>query len=206
MDFIYQVVALFGLTINDPKVIAFLATYPSLKLDKPSSGSQYVIGKAYGFDLLFDGGRMPKDRLLNTLFLYADNIDQHKGFAGKLPLGFKFLQTHAELAAIKQPDTTWVIGEGRVPSTHSAPDSATWITPEFNVFATYLNDSIKAHLLQIQPYKPLDIENEWKPAVTWQKMALENNMFEAIKLYRSQYDVGMAEAKKAISDFINLIA
>ena len=134
MDFIHQVVALFGLTIDDPKVIAFLATFPSLKLDKPSSGSQYVIGKAYGFDLLFDGGRMPKDRLLNSLFLYADNIDKHKEFTGELPLGFKFMQTHKALAAIKQPDTTWVLGEGRVPSNHPAPDSATWITPELNLF------------------------------------------------------------------------
>ncbi len=205
MDFIHQVVAMFGRTIDDPTIIAFLATYPTLKLDKPSDGSQYVIGKEYGFDLLFDGGRMPKDRQLSTVFLYADGIDKHKAFAGELPLGFKFMQTHAELVAIKQPESTWVIGEGRVPSNHAAPDSATWITQTFNLSASYLNDSIKAHLFQIGPYKPLDIENEWKPAPTWQKLALEKNLVEAIKLYRNEHDVGMAEAKNAITEYINAV-
>ncbi len=205
MGFIHQVVALLGLTIDNQKVQAFLANYPTLKIDKPSSGSQYVIGKAYGFYLLFDGGRMPKDRPLTTLFLYADNIHKHSEFTGELPLGFKFMQTHKALAAIKQPDTTWVIGEGRMTSNHPAPDSATWITPEFNLLASYLNDSIKAHIFQIQPYKPLDIENEWKPAPTWQKMALEKNMVEAIKLYRSEHNVGMAEAKKAIEEYVSAI-
>ncbi len=206
MDFINQVVALFGLTIDNPKVQTFLANYPTLKIDKPSSGSQYVIGKEYGFDLLFDGGRMPKDRPLNTLFLYADNIDKHKKFMGELPFGFQFMQTHSQLTAIKQPDTTWVMGEGRVPSNHAAPDSATWIMPAFNLFANYLNDSIKTHIIQIQPYKPLDIENEWKPAPTWQKLALEKNLVEAIKLYRCEHNVGMAEAKSAIEEYINSTA
>ena len=162
MDFILKVVSLFGLTIDDPKVEVFLADYPTLKKDKPSNGNQYVIGKDYGFDLLFEGGRMPKSRFLEVLFLYSDKVDKHKGYEGELPLGFKFMQTHAELVAIKEPDTTWVIGEGRVPSSHPAPDSATWITPEFNIFVVYLNDSIKMHRMQISPYKPLDIANEWK--------------------------------------------
>ena len=202
MDFILKVVGLFGLTIDDPKVRAFLADYPSIKKDKPSSGSQYLIGKEYGFDLLFEGDRLPQSRFLNTLFLYADGVDKHKAFVGDLPFGFKFMQTHAELVAIKQPDTTWVLGQGRVPSDHPAPDSATWVTPEFNLFVTYSNNSIKTHLIQIQPFKPINIESEWKPAPTWQKMAAEKKMLDAIKLYREEHAVSMAEAKAAIEAYV----
>ena len=204
MTFIYQVASLFGLTIKDQTVIDFLADYPSLKYDKPDAGSQYVIGKEYGFDLLFDGGRMPKDRFLSAIFLYSANIDKHKAFTGDLPFGFKFMQAHAELVAIKQPDTTWVIGEGRVGTNHCAPDSASWLTPEFELSAHYLNDSIKAHRFQVQPYAPLDIESKWKQDPTWQKMALEKNIVEAIKLYRSEHNVGMAEAKKTIEEYVRL--
>jgi hypothetical protein len=62
MDFISKIVSLFGLTLGAPKIQAFLAEYPALKINKSSEGNQYVIGKLYGFEWLFEGERMSKTR------------------------------------------------------------------------------------------------------------------------------------------------
>jgi hypothetical protein len=198
MEFIDSVVKLFGRTINDPDVVALLSQYPSARTQKPNDGCQFVVCREKGFDLEFSGGRMPTDRKLTQLFLYSDKVDGHQQFCGALPFGFRFMQTHRELVSICNPDRTWVIGEGRVQAAHSAPDSATWVTEEFNLFASYSKGSIQALRFQIGPHKPLDIDREWKPAPIWQSCARNDDLVKAIKLYRDEHNVGMAEAKSKI--------
>lgn len=111
---------LFGLRYTDEAVSRFLSRRPPHKADHPSDGSQYVVCRQGGFDLLFDtrdivaeAGKL-QDRRLSGIFFYNEGVSKHQRYEGPLPLGFAFADGRPGLLKKHTPERTWVIGEGRV--------------------------------------------------------------------------------------------
>ena len=191
---------LFGLRYDDPNITEFLAGQPAHRADGPSDGSQYIISKEGGFDLLFEdetylgGAGNKQNRVLSAVFLYNEGADKHSRFLGKLPFDFSFDDDCHELRQRKIPDRTWVIGEGRVSLDHPEPDHDRWELPPLIVSARY--DGLKVHHFQISFRND---EPEWIPPETWESLALlPDRKLDAIRLYREKHGVGMAEAKLAV--------
>lgn len=90
--------ALFRQPLDSPDVEAFLAKYPEHQIRKPNSGSQHVLFRSLGFDLLFrpltgpQGGPSKKLRLLITVFLDRAGKDKFQEFATP-PFGITFRDT-----------------------------------------------------------------------------------------------------------------
>lgn len=196
------------MSYDDPKVVAALASQPGHKLDKPSDGSQFVVSKEGGFDLLFEDRNIEsvkQNRVLCCVYLYGNSSQKRKTFAGVLPMGFRWSATRSDLINSGLPNRTWVVGEGRVAVDANFSDedkSDTWITPAFNLHASYRADCL-LDSLQLAPSKELRIEDEWKKTPTWEDLALiESRKMEAIQQFKSENKVSTLEAKKAIDFFI----
>lgn len=160
---------LFGLAYTDEAVTAFLAKHPPHKADKPGDGSQYVVCRQGGFDLLFDtrhaetaSASKRQDRRLSGIFFYNEGVDKHQRYPGPLPLGFTFTDGRPGLLHKHPPERTWVIGEGRVPVDHPEPDHDRWDFAPLQISAHYGDGVQIRYFVASQPSgKP-----EWKPAET----------------------------------------
>lgn len=203
---ILEFIKLFGERVDSPAMQALLATTPPHRLDKPADGSQYLVSREGGFDLLFEdanaiGGRR-QNRTLCCIFRYADGVDRHKAFSGALPFGFDLGDKRADLLAKKAPVRTWVIGEGRVPIEHPNPDSDTWQSEAITVTAIYADNQVRN--FQIVPFSVANEEDEWKAPPTWRELAMSpETKAAAIKRFRQEAGVGLADAKKAVDDYIS---
>lgn len=201
---------LFGLAYTDEAVTAFLSKHPPHKAEKPSDGSQYIVCRAGGFDLLFDTRHAEsaptskrQDRRLSGVFFYNEGVDKHQRYPGPLPLGFAFTDGRPGLLRKHTPERTWVIGEGRVPVDHPEPDHDRWSIEPLQISAHYGDGTEIRYFVVSQPSgKP-----EWKPAETWQSLALwPDRKADAIQLYRAKHSVGMAQAKRAVEQHAAQVA
>jgi hypothetical protein len=167
MNFVALAIKNFGSSFDSAEVQSMLALMPAYRLDKPSDGSQYLISRDGGFDLLFEDkeaifGRR-QNRILTGVFLYANGADKHKEFSGELPYGFTCAENRSQLLAKCQPNRTWVIGQGRVLVTYTNPDSDTWLAETCNISASYFDDG-RVHNFLLTPPAELDEATEWKPS------------------------------------------
>ncbi|WP_223412993.1 hypothetical protein [Roseovarius aestuarii] len=109
-----------------------LRTHPTFQIERPESGTQYVISRDEGVDLLFrpddgaQGGNTKHLRKCQSIFLYAQGHDDHEQFAGDLPLGFKFSYPRLELLERCAPQRTWKIGLGEVDVGFPNPSHDRW--------------------------------------------------------------------------------
>lgn len=93
---------LFKLRIDEAPVVEFLKRFPEHRITKPSDGTQYVIFKPLGFDLIFQplagpqGGPSKKLRVLKGAFLFRAGEEKHQEFRA-LPFGLKFTDTRDQL-------------------------------------------------------------------------------------------------------------
>ena len=147
---------LFGLRYDDPGITELLASQPPHRAGKPSDGSQYIICKQGGFDLLFrdsaylGGPGHKQNRVLTTVFLYNEGVDKHSRFPGALPLDFTFDDGCHGLRQKKTPDRVWVIGEGSVSLDHPDPDHDRWELPNFLVSACYSSLEITHFQIEVR--------------------------------------------------------
>ncbi len=196
--------SLFGKRYEDETVAAFLAGHPPHTLDKPSDGDQYLLCKAGGFDLLFEdpdtrGPGRKQDRRLVSIFLFNEGVQGHRRYTGVLPYDFSFDDVRATLRSKRKPDFVWVLGEGRATLDHPNPDSDTWALDGLKFSAHYAEGDDAPRYFTINP--PVD-GPEWVAPDSWQKLALiPGRLAEAIKLYRAENAVGIAEAKAAIDRY-----
>lgn len=202
-----RAVQLFGKSYDSPDVLEFLTDLPEHKLGKPNDGSQHAVSARGGFELAFTdehavGGRR-QNRILTAVFLYSGGVQQFQGCQWSLPFGFNFQDQRSKLLEKIRPDRTWVIGEGRVQLNHPSPSHDTWVSAEFNLSAHYSDDAATISYFVVTLPKPLRVEDEWKPQVTWQTLALDPaRKLEAIKLYKAERTMSTAEAKLAIEEFL----
>jgi hypothetical protein len=142
-----EITSLFGKNIENEEIKTLLSRIPDHRIEKQSDGSQYVVAKLSGIDLLFsepedsENRTSPKTRLLSAAFLYNEGTDKHQRYEGEIPFGFAFADTRSQLLEKRTPDRTWVIGEGAVSVDHPNPDHDRWTTDEFQLFANYKADS-----------------------------------------------------------------
>ncbi|MGC1142486.1 hypothetical protein V6274_13945 [Pseudomonas aeruginosa] len=153
---IKDISSVFGRNIEDELVKRLLDRIPDHRVQKQSDGSQYVVAKASGLDLLFsepndsESRTSPKTRVLSAAFLFNEGMDKHQRYEGEIPFGFLFSDTRTKLLDKRMPDRTWVIGEGAVSVDHPNPDNDRWTTDEFQLFATYKADgTIRDFTLQL---------------------------------------------------------
>ncbi|MEN4905074.1 hypothetical protein [Luteimonas sp. TWI1437] len=102
---------LFGRPYDDDEVIRSLATLPPHKAQRPSDGSQYVVSKAGGFELMFEdpntrGAGHRQHRTLAAVFLFNAGVDGYSRYAGTIPFGFSLDDTRSALIARHPPDLT----------------------------------------------------------------------------------------------------
>jgi hypothetical protein len=147
---------LFGEHYDSTIVQEFLSQAPPHKIQKPSDGSQYVVCKQGGFDLLFEdlnaGGRGNKqDRRLGAIFFYNSGSDKHERYIGSFPYEFTFDDMRTGLIKKCQPFRSGVIGEGEVPVTFPFPSMDIWKVGEFELSAHYYSDTHEIHRFQLQP-------------------------------------------------------
>ncbi len=196
---------LFGKRYDDPTVTQALASMPEHKADKPSDGAQYILSKKGGFEMLFEdpvnrGAGNRQNRTLKAIFFYNEGVQGYARFRGEVPFGFSLDAQRPGLIGRQLPDRTWVIGEGRVPVDHPAPDHDQWAFDGLTISAHYDDDGTTVRYFLVQPASD---EPEWQPdpedTETWQKLALiPERKLDAIKLYRQEHGGGMAEAKAAV--------
>ena len=133
---------LLGQNIESDKVTSLLESNPSFEVGRPDSGSQYVISKELGVDLLFEpnegflAGKTKHLRNCQALFFYSEGRDGHSEFSGQLPFGFTFSSQRSELISKKKPLRTWKVGKGEVPVDFPNPSHDKW---------TFESDYISAH-------------------------------------------------------------
>ena len=96
---------LFGLRLDSPKVVQFLADHPGHTIGRPYVGDQYVAFKASGLSFLFRAfpmvGEAQKSkhlRVLNTVFLYREGQDGYRGFR-RPPFKIHWTDTRASMVA-----------------------------------------------------------------------------------------------------------
>ena len=205
MNFLDELSRCFGKSLDAPELTALLNTQAPYRADKPSDGSQYVVSKPGGFDLLFKDEQpvagKRAHRVLVSIFLYAEGADQHRAYAGELPYGFSITDTRAALIAKRMPERTWVIGEGRVSVDHPAPDSDRWSGEVYDLSTQYWDDG-RVHHFQLTPHVVADPSREWKAPPTWKALALDPaRKFEALQLYRAEHGGSVSAAKAAIDAF-----
>lgn len=143
---IKDIIGVLGRNIEDEQVKQLLNRIADHRVQKQSDGSQYVVAKVSGLDLLFsepddsENRTSPKTRLLSAAFLYNEGIDKHQRYKGEIPFEFSFNDTRTKLLEKRMPDRTWVIGKGAVSVDHPNPNHDRWTTDEFQLFANYKAD------------------------------------------------------------------
>ena len=123
---------LFGKLIDSDEVNEFLRENSSFKVERPDSGTQYVISSGEGVDLLFQpddgaqGGKTKHLRKCQSIFLYSQGKDDHEQFSGNIPLGFFFSDSRQKLIEKCIPQRTWKIGQGEVNVNFPNPSHDRW--------------------------------------------------------------------------------
>lgn len=205
MNFINDVVRLFGYAITSEEVTAFLARQMPHRIGQQSDGNQYISSPEGGFDLLFSDSpsaprRHPQYRSLVAAFLFSAGAEKHKEFKGELPFDFSFQDSRQRLIDKCEPGRTWVLGRGRVPVTYMHPYSDSWHTELFNLHVQYREDR-RIHHFQVAPSVPFT--EEMAPP-TWQELALLSDQRRAaMQLYQKENNVNAVEAKRAIDQYIH---
>ena len=129
--------------IDSKEVFGFLGKYPSFKIERPESGSQYVISKELGVDLMFipDEGRLPGKtkhlRKCNSVFLYSQGKDKHEQYKGYIPLDFSLGDSREQLIEKHTPERAWKIGKGQVDLNFPNPSHDRWLFDNYYVSAHY---------------------------------------------------------------------
>lgn len=200
-----RIFQLFGELYESEPVEQFLASQPPHRLTKPSDGAQYVVSKKGGFDLLFKnigpGGLGRKQqRLLHTVYLYNDKAEGHSRYPEPLPLGFAFNDTRASLFAKQLPVRSFSIEEGTVEIDFPDPSHDIWRSGDHLVAVFYADRRI--HRLQISVLPASEPLPEPIVRITWRRLARDPaTKVEAIRLYKQEHNVSLAEAKNAVEDF-----
>jgi len=138
-----ELLHLFGHTIDSEEVIDFLSKHGSFKTKKPADGSQYVVSKKHGIDILFrpdngpQGGKTKHLRKCQRAFLYSHDKEGHEQFQGEIPLGFRFGDSRNDLIEKHRPNRTWKIGQGQTPIDTPEPSHDRWVFDEFRITAHY---------------------------------------------------------------------
>lgn len=124
--------SLLGKPVDDPAVTAVIAKV------KAKVESEFVIGKEGGFDFALEapaGAKRGAKKLLNTLFLFDDGRDGHRGFQG-LPRGLVFAHRSAVIAATPPDESLNDDGEP-VAATAPGVDRDRWKVGAYTITAMW---------------------------------------------------------------------
>jgi len=138
-----ELLSVFGHLIDSEVISSFLSKHSSFIIDKASDGSQYVISKELGIDLLFEpddgprGGKTKHLRKCQSAFLYSQDRDGHEQYNGEIPLGFSFNDNREKLIKKHNPERTWKIGEGEVEVNFPNPSHDRWSFEKYLISAHY---------------------------------------------------------------------